>query len=117
MTRFVDTWSNEHYKIASEIVTERIRQDKKWGEQNHEDGTGKPGDIYQAHTARELTESRFKTGIGTWKDILREEVYEAFAETDPDKLREELIQVAAVAASWVEAIDRRREPEHLHQGV
>jgi hypothetical protein len=44
----------------------------------------------------------------TWRDILLEEVYEAFAETDSDRLREELIQVAAVALSWVDAIDRRK---------
>ncbi|TIH26025.1 NUDIX hydrolase, partial [Subtercola vilae] len=42
-----------------------------------------------------------------WQDILLEEVFEAFAESDTSKLRTELIQVAAVAQQWVEAIDRR----------
>ena len=31
----------------------------------------------------------------------------ALAEVEPAKLREELIQVAAVAVAWIEAIDRR----------
>jgi hypothetical protein len=34
-------------------------------------------------------------------------VAEALAEDDPTLLRAELIQVAAVAVAWVEAIDRR----------
>ncbi len=42
-----------------------------------------------------------------WKTILLEEVAEAFAENDPATLRRELVQVAAVAAAWIEAIDRR----------
>ena len=36
-------------------------------------------------------------------------VGEAFAESDPDKLRTELIQVAAVAVAWIESIDRNSE--------
>lgn len=45
-----------------------------------------------------------------WRTILAEEVYEAFAETDPARLRHELVQVAAVAAAWVEDIDSRSQP-------
>jgi len=41
---------------------------------------------------------------GTWLDVV-DEWREAFAERDPVKLRAELIQVAAVAAKWVAAID------------
>lgn len=36
-----------------------------------------------------------------------DEFYEAMAERDPAKLRAELLQVSAVAAAWVESIDRR----------
>ena len=36
-----------------------------------------------------------------------EEVAEAFAEADVRRLRAELVQCAAVAVKWVEAIDRR----------
>jgi hypothetical protein len=46
-------------------------------------------------------------GTTTWKHILREEFLEAMAEEDPEQLREELVQVAAVAVAWIEAIDRR----------
>lgn len=102
--------------VLDDIRAERAAQNAKWGEQNHPDGTG--ADIWwnltgPAHavrdTARHLTDAHAE-GIGgplTWLDILREEVGEAFAEGDPEKLRTELIQVAAVATQWVEAIDRR----------
>jgi hypothetical protein len=99
-------------KGALEEVAERIRQDIKWGEQNHPDGTGdEPGSrirVRQAEHAREVCQTHATEGTVTWLDILREEVAEAFAETDPANLREELIQVAAVATAWVEAIDRRQ---------
>ena len=35
------------------------------------------------------------------------ELSEALAETDPTRLRAELLQVAAVAVRWVTAIDER----------
>lgn len=59
----------------------------------------------QAHSRNEGGD-----GTVTWWHILREEVFEASAEVDPAKLREELIQVAAVAMKWIEAIDRRAQP-------
>lgn len=92
--------------VLIDIERERIRQDKKWGEQNCNDGTN-PGFTTSANAARELCDVAAKHGRLTWGHILTEEYYEALAETDPLKLREELVQVAAVAAAWVECIDRR----------
>jgi len=44
----------------------------------------------------------------TWVRMLREEVAEAFIEDDPEALEVELIQVAALAISWVEKLRERR---------
>lgn len=109
----------------SATIAERARQDAKWGEQNHPDGTGPlvqplvcPDPVYVADTARTLaemftyrTETHAAEGTATWLDILLEEVFETVAEEDPVKLRAELIQVAAVAIQWAEAIDRRASKE------
>lgn len=101
--------------ICDEILVERQRQDDRWGEQNHPDGTG-PRIIdrvsmrqlsYARERAREVYEEHARKRTITWRDILLEEVYEALAEGEPETLRAELIQVAAVAAAWAEAIDRR----------
>jgi hypothetical protein len=91
--------------VLADVAAERARQDDKWGEQDHPDGTGafKP----EADAARERCERLFASGHPMWWPILLEEVYEALAEEAPIKLREELIPVAAVAVAWVEAIDRR----------
>lgn len=97
----------EFSRVAVEVAAERVRQDARWGEQNHPDGTGLPGDIIAAELARELCDKRAADGTVAWRDILLEEVCEAFAEADAGKLRMELVQVAAVAAAWVAAIDRR----------
>lgn len=90
-----------------EVAMERHRQDEQWGEQNHPDGTGGHDYEAQADMARDWCRDKASDGSVTWADILHEEVAEALAESDPDKLRSELIQVAAVATCWAEAIDRR----------
>ncbi|MET9729731.1 hypothetical protein ABZZ79_03390 [Streptomyces sp. NPDC006458] len=93
--------------VFAEIRDERARQDAKFGEQNHPDGTGNKSQQDYAKAARRWCEAAFGSGYGTWADVLAEEVAEANAECDPAKLRAELVQVAAVAAAWIQAIDRR----------
>lgn len=93
--------------VLAEIRAERGRQDDKWGEQNWPDGTGGPIWEAEAMAAKAATDANAQNGSTTYGDILIEEVYEAMAESDAARLREELIQVAAVAAAWVESIDRR----------
>lgn len=94
--------------VLDDIDRERTRQNEKWGEQNHPNGTGGPVAIERADYVRRQTDRNAERGKLTWKDILEEETAEAFAEDDPVKLREELVQVAAVAAGWIEALDRRQ---------
>mgnify|MGYP001809808410 CR=1 FL=1 len=114
--------------VLGDVVAERDRQDAKWGQQNHPDGTGRAhrpldaiasqssyfhatnrfGDADDlAAAAKRATDVAAGDGRVTWADILLEEVFEALAESDPVELRAELIQVAAVATQWAEAIDRR----------
>ncbi|MBK7823587.1 MAG: hypothetical protein IPJ61_21610 [Tessaracoccus sp.] len=102
-------------RVLREVMDERVRQHDKWGEQNHKDGTG-PLLVWAdraagaaVHAFRNRCEYRFRMGNGTWSDIALEEIAEALAEEDPALLRAELIQVAAVAVAWVEAIDRRAD--------
>lgn len=90
-----------------QVLQERRSQDEKWGEQNHPDGTDTAFYKEYADRNREATEEAAREGYLTWTHILLEEVGEACAEEDTAALRAELIQVAAVATAWVEAIDRR----------
>ena len=94
-------------RVLELVADERKRQDKKWGEQNHPDGTGGSFSHHDAEKAKAACDAAFETGAPTWRHILFEEFMEAMAETDPVALKTELIQVAAVACSWVEAIERR----------
>lgn len=69
------------------IMLERARQDRKWGQQNHDDPT--------------------------WYMILAEEMGELAKAILPKDYgqdgdaEEELVEVAAVALAWLEAIGRR----------
>jgi hypothetical protein len=110
------------FTIMQEIVNERVRQDVKWGQQNHIDGTGPqvrplnamgrvigplPAHALADYARKACQSNGTPQHPDTWTAILLEEVFEALAEDDPAKLRAELVQVAAVAAGWAEAIVRR----------
>lgn len=92
--------------FAEAVDAERQRQLVKWGEQHHPDGTG-PSNAREADRWRDACQAAAARGDVTWSHILLEEVYEALAESDPVKLRTELIQTAAVIAAWVSDLDRR----------
>jgi hypothetical protein len=96
-------------QITVEVAMERQRQDVKFPGQDVPDGTGpvNRNSRVQAARAQRACEYASKHHTLTWRHILAEEVAEAFAEDDPELLRAELIQVAAVAVRWVEALDRR----------
>jgi hypothetical protein len=86
MTQHVE---EDAWFVLRDVHFERHRQDEKWGEQNHTDSL--------------------------WSHILGEEYGEAcravnevvWGGLSTAHLREELIQVAAVAVAWIECIDRR----------
>jgi len=99
-------------RVLDEIAYERTAQDQKWGEQNHPNGTNRILEHF-AIKRRLACQRAARDGNVTWRHILDEEVAEASAAEDPTALRAELVQVAAVAVAWIEAIDRRaaREPQ------
>ena len=104
--------------IFEEICAERQRQDEKFGEQRNYPMLGVYFDPFDHKkkqfpttaafkNALERSRERTKTDMFGWLDILFEEVCEAFLETEPEKQREEMIQVAAVAVAIIEYLDRR----------
>lgn len=108
-------------KIFIEIIDERVRQEEKWGEQNHPclDQTllNREGgctalrmcDEYEIpgeHRAKQLCEDAFIHKKGTYAHIAIEEMSEVVSSFDIHKRREELIQLAAVCVAWIEKIDR-----------
>jgi hypothetical protein len=106
--------------VLSDIGMERERQFVKWGPQHHADGTGDDKRLapfpqegaylfasWREHL-RDNCDFEAKHGQVRWSDILLEEVFEALSESDQAALRKELVQVAAVAAAWIEDIDSQR---------
>jgi hypothetical protein len=94
------------------VLSETQRQVTKWGIQHHPDGTGGWIAEQRAASAKALTDRKADLGTVTWKDILDEEIQEAFAETDPQALITELLQVAAVAVSWATDVQNRAHPSY-----
>ena len=77
--------------ILIDLAHERRRQDEKWGEQNHKD------EIWLAILSEEIGE------------VSQALLHNKFGGTHAGTLREELIQVAAVAIQWLDCIDRNGE--------
>ena len=95
------------FLVLDEIHRERIRQNEKFGPQVHlPNGTGQPGSEADRDLMQARCDDDFERDESEWYTILLEEVYEAGVETEYLPLRTELIQVAAVAVKWVEALDR-----------
>lgn len=97
-------------RAVVDVLDERHRQDLKWGEQNHDDAIGHVGPSGGEDLEYIARHSMTEHGP-TWAAILLEEVGEALQETGDrgslQGLRAELVQVAAVAVAWIEALDRR----------
>jgi hypothetical protein len=100
--------------ISREIRAERKAQDAKWGPAREvANGSGEDATLlgWTFTQLRGLMQAevdrRAGSGDSTMALVLLEEVFEALAESDDSALRVELIQVAAVAAKWVQIIDQR----------
>lgn len=117
-------------EIFAAIAAERARQDARWGEQNHDSVWGvvarhlvRPTEEMAEHygvptaaAAKAACERAARGGHIAWADILVEEVAEAIEaavleqhdEVAYEDVDRELVQIAAVCVSWMEARARRR---------
>jgi len=93
--------------VLDQVSIERRRQEEIHGDQSLlPNGTARIRH-WEANNAKDRCDRHTAAGTLTFSHILAEEFHEAMCETDPARLREELIQVAAVAVKWIEAIDSR----------
>jgi hypothetical protein len=100
-----DFWARE--EIFNDIDAERERQDVLHPTSGDlPDGTGGSARDTWMAIAKNACERAAREGTCTFAHVLDEEASEALAETDPVKLRAELIQVAAVCVRWAEKLDR-----------
>lgn len=98
--------------IYDQIDGEVIRSTTQHGDQSHlPNGTAWASDDLDSLRARRDCEMAATSGRLSWRHILREEFHEALNESDPVLLRAELVQVAAVAVKWIDAIDRNTRTE------
>lgn len=102
--------------VLNDVIAEREKQKAKWGEQHRANlpPTTTPEHFeYTRDTMRAICDKAEKhrtiapgyTGGASWMEVLDEEIYEAYAESNKEKLRAELIQCAAVIVAWVEDLD------------
>lgn len=93
----------------ADVAAERFAQIEKWGDQTGLTfgTTGTYEDLQRSYDARRACERAFAAGDGNYRAIITEEFWEVMAATSRDNLREELVQLAAVAVAAVEALDKQ----------
>jgi hypothetical protein len=107
----VPTKGKAQARVISSVIEERFRQDEKWGPPEgrlpHGGSLGLGKHDREAVLRRDLEKlaRRATEEEPTWENVLEEEVREACAALTAEELRAELVQVAAVAVAWVEALD------------
>lgn len=98
--------------IMVEVLTEMNRQFEKWGEQNHSDYYWN-GILMEevGEASKALIENALRNYVGavTIDKDGPSKVNVVVDRPMNSQLRKELVQVAAVAMSWIESMDRREE--------
>lgn len=88
-------------RVVREVLDERDRQEDRWGEQNHPSFDQVLLDRVRASGHIAYTTSHAEAVAASDQAV----------HSGEEHLREELVQVAAVAVAWIEAIDRRHPKE------
>ena len=125
MTQQMNAPTEAMANVLKLLIKERKRQVRMWGEENLPDFAphliNRPGGVEGSelakhhgidfHRAVNACDEAEAQGNLSWMHILTEEVGELLIADGHDELRDELVQVAAVAVAWVEAIDRKGAAE------
>ena len=90
----------KHQKVMSEVTKERLSQEEKWGQQDHDDN------LFLVILGEEYGEA-CQAALKMFETM--GETHGAQQITSTYHLRAELVQVAAVAIAHIESIDRRTD--------
>ena len=105
-------------KILQEIVNERLKQNQKWGEQNHPSlhplaPQDNPADICEKWLGipiegriKRWVDDQAKNNLSNWSAIALGEFVECVVAPNDYERRSELVQLAAVIVQWIECLDR-----------
>ncbi|MCG7203991.1 hypothetical protein [Streptomyces arenae] len=95
--------------FAEAVDAERQRQIAKFGDQHHPIIRGPHSTVLFQDLAEGLRRTNDDPAQRCWMTILLEEVYEAGAEGNLAKFREEVVQVAAVCQAIITDLDRQAQ--------
>lgn len=99
-------------KFFEDVLAEHERARAKHGQQKYPNGTGGDAQLWVIlDQVRTLVSLRSDMRVVTWNEVLLEEYLEVANETDPVKLKAELIQVAHIALAWATKLDNPHDPE------
>lgn len=96
-------------RIVIDALAEVERSIEKHGYQRHRPLGTEPAVFAPLRdNAQMVVDTGLTDGTVTWAQIISEEMFEAFAEAEPEAVRAELVQVLAVVIKAIDAIDASR---------
>jgi hypothetical protein len=97
--------------ILDEIAVRRARQRTAYGADEHAlpDGTGQYPEIIDADATRMVCEQAAEGGYLDWLHIVRAAAGQVYAESRRTELRTALVDLAAFATGWIQALDHRTD--------
>lgn len=96
-------------RIVLDLLAEVERSIDLHGEQRDRPLGTKPWFSFERDRYQHIVDAGMADGSASWAMIVLEEVFEAMSETDPARVREELIQVLAVVSKMILTIDASAE--------
>jgi hypothetical protein len=94
--------------VLDEVLDDRRFSHTYHDERNLPDGTSEFYKPEFAKAAKNAVQQR-EQGTLTWRDLMMVTAISATLVTDPEDLRDELVELASLVVEWIEAIDRREE--------
>jgi hypothetical protein len=97
--------------VLHEVHDERVRQEQKWGQQNHPWVNTPVHGVkwYRVNNqawAKEIVDTLARQDMLDYVGIITEEYYEALEAPTIEEARVELVQLAACCVAAIESIDR-----------
>ncbi|MFD0903229.1 hypothetical protein [Actinomadura sediminis] len=93
-------------KVLADVAAESAAQNRDRGVHDFPDGSGRASE-HTGPSERACADAA-ASGGPAWRHILEGKFCAGLAKSDPARLRKELVQTAAVAVQWIQALDRRQ---------
>ena len=94
-------------RALADLEHEAVTHLNEWANERPEDGTGGELSEKSAIVFRKAAIEAFAEGHGTWRALAMDRLMNAFAEKEPEEMRDALLDAAGLLVAWVADLEQR----------